>query len=137
MFEGGVMLGGLDEEYFECAKFIIENGASVHIGGFSGLDPFYWANACRNLKLVESMLACGAADINHSYGDQYPAIIFMVAQRGHEETVRILLRYADDLTLKNNSGQTALDVAQINHRLGVIALLEKTNSSSCVLNEQY
>ncbi|KAI0891012.1 ankyrin [Annulohypoxylon nitens] len=119
----GVMLGGLgDVEYFECAKVIIEHGADPHAGE-GVLDPFYWANACHNVKLVEFMLAHGA-DINHFYRKESPTILFFNTEWEHEEIVECLLRHGADITVKNDSGKTVFDIAQSQENNKILAMLE-------------
>ncbi|KAI1453669.1 ankyrin [Annulohypoxylon moriforme] len=123
----GVMLGGLgDEEYFECAKVIIEHGADPH-GGHGVLDPFYWANACRNVELVEFMLAHGA-DINHFYRKQSPTMLFFNTEWEHEDLVESFLKHGADLTVRNNSGKTALDIARSKKNQRIIQMLEKAEA---------
>lgn len=117
------MLGGLgDVEYFECAKVIIEHGADPHAGE-GVLDPFYWANACHNVKLVEFMLAHGA-DINHFYRKESPTVLFFNTEWEHEEIVECLLRHGADVTVKNDSGKTVFDIAQSQENNKILAMLE-------------
>ncbi|KAI2465346.1 ankyrin [Annulohypoxylon bovei var. microspora] len=123
-YNNGVMLGGLgDEEYFECAKLIIESGADLH-GGDSREDPFYWANACRNVTLTEFMLAHGA-EIDHFYTDESPTILFFNTRWDHYELVESLVSHGADITVKNRSGETVLDIARSQQHHRVVAILER------------
>ncbi|OTB11190.1 hypothetical protein K445DRAFT_322185 [Daldinia sp. EC12] len=122
--DGGVVLSGLgDEEYFETAKVIIDSGADMHIKGHNGRDPFLWANACSNTKLTEYMLTHGA-DVNHFYYDDYPTALFLCAEWDSRENAKVLLKHGADLTIKNNSGQTALDIARSAQHHEMVAILE-------------
>ncbi|KAI1803259.1 ankyrin [Daldinia bambusicola] len=122
--DGGVVLSGLgDEEYFETAKVIIDSGAGMHIKNHHGRDPFLWANACSNTKLAEYMLAKGA-DVNRFYYDDYPTALFLCAEWDSRENVKVLLEHGADLTIKNDSGQTALDIARSAQHREMVAILE-------------
>ncbi|KAI0887053.1 ankyrin [Annulohypoxylon maeteangense] len=123
----GVMLGGLgDEEYLQCAKAIIEHGADPH-GGHGVLDPFYWANACTNLELIEFMLAHGA-DVNHRYRKESPTVLFFNTRWEQEDIVESLLRHGADINVKNNSGETVLDIARSQENLRLITMLEEVKA---------
>lgn len=125
---GVVMLNGLgDEEYLECAKIIIESGANVNIRDFTGTSPVYWANACNNPKLMDFMLGHGG-EANHYYDDEHPTILFLAAARGHKEIAEILLKHGADLTVKNNSGKTALDIARNGHHEVITTILESAGA---------
>ncbi|KAI8966293.1 ankyrin [Daldinia sp. FL1419] len=122
---GGTILGGLgDEEYFETAKVLIDSGANMHIPGHNGRDPFLWANACSNTKLADYMLSHGA-DVNHFYYDDYPTALFLCAEWDSRENVEVLLKHGADLTIKNNSGKTALDIARSAELHEMVAMLER------------
>ncbi|KAF3059700.1 Ankyrin-2 [Daldinia childiae] len=126
--DGGVVLSGLgDEEYFECAKVLIDSGADMHIKGNNGRDPFLWANACSNTKLAEYMLSKGA-DVNHFYYDDYPTALFLCADWDSRESAEVLLKHGVDLTIRNKSGETALDIARSAQHSEMVAILERANT---------
>ncbi|KAI0098354.1 ankyrin [Daldinia grandis] len=125
--DGGVVLSGLgDEEYFECAKVLIDSGADMHIKGYNGRDPFLWANACSNTKLADYMILHGA-DVNHFYYDDYPTALFLCADWDSRENAEVLLKHSADLTIRNKLGQTALDIARSAQHHEIVAMLERAN----------
>lgn len=125
------MLSGLgSEEYLECAKAIIDKGANAHLGGFDKMDPMYWANGCRNPRLIDYMLSHGAADVNHFYWDENPTALFLSSRWGYLKNVEVLLKHGADLTIKNKSGMTALDVARAEKHQDVVDALTRAMSES-------
>ncbi|KAI1655548.1 ankyrin [Daldinia decipiens] len=123
--DGGVVLSGLgDEEYFECAKVLIDSGADMHIKADNGRDPFLWANACSNTKLADYMLSHGA-DVNHFYYDDYPTALFLCVDWDSRENAEVLVKHGADLTIRNKSGETVLDIARSAQHHEMVAILER------------
>jgi len=91
---------------YENVKYLIENGADVD---FSKID--YSSRWVISFNILSYLLSYGA-DVNvqdRSYGD---TILMAAVKLGIAKYVEEILKFSPSLTLKNNKGQTALEIAK-------------------------
>jgi ankyrin repeat protein len=94
------------------------------------LDPGMHATALHaaayagHLKEIEMLIKYGISIDQKGPFNGYTALHDAVSQ-GHVETARALLAGGSDQTIKNNSGQTALDMAHSNKDQMMVMLLKE------------
>ena len=80
------------------------------------------SDICRYLLDTCGAQSVNAQDIN---GD---TALHRAAEAGHLEVVRVLLEFGADLSIKNNKGETPLDMARENKHSDVVEVLQQATS---------
>jgi TPR repeat protein len=85
-------------------------GADVNARSQDGYTPLMYAVAKGNPEVVREILS-GGADVNIQSTTGWTALMF--AAKDKPEMLELLLEFGPDLTLKNNVGQSAHDIAEM------------------------
>jgi ankyrin repeat protein len=90
-------------------------------------SPLHAAAAARSAAILRLLLATGAFDNGAvSQADENGwTPLHLAARRGSKECVQLLLQHGADRDAKTTQGLTPLDVARVNKRGAVVALLEQ------------
>lgn len=100
------------ENNFEATKNLIKKGAKVNLSDNHGWPPLHFS-INEHLKKITQLLIDNGADVNaqDSYGNNtiWRAVF---ASRGRGELIELLLKSGADPTIANNSGITALKLAE-------------------------
>lgn len=106
----------MDQSKPENVEALLQSGADVKYRDKKyGMVPLHWAAYFRS-DLVNMLIAAGA-DVNASqYNKKYKTEdnytpLHAAAQRGNEESVRILLKNGADKYMKNSYGKTPAEIA--------------------------
>ena len=94
----------------ELAKILIEAGADVNARDKDGDTPLKWASFDGEVELAEILIKSGA-DVNAR--DEYGYTpLHWATYEGHVELAEILIKSGTTLTITNNKGETAGDIAE-------------------------
>lgn len=110
-------------KHFDVAEVLLFSGANprqlTKFGGFCALGS---AVAHNNFKVTELLLQHGA-DVNNA--DKIFSItpLHVAAREGHRQIVELLLKHSADASLKDNKGNTALQLAEQNGHNDIVELL--------------
>jgi len=128
------LLESIDMNYGkpEITLALIQAGADVNVADWDGNTALSIAMTESSNQVVEALLKKGA-DPNSLVHNERP--LHVAAEYGFDETIKVLLRYGADPTLRNAGGQTPLDVVnaqrpEVRKRLASTALLLKKSSSA-------
>ena len=108
----------------EIAKFLLERKATVD--GARDWTPLLAAAQHGRTKLAALLLDAGA-DINRACGDRWwrgDTPLMLAARTNSTPCVKLLLERKADTAATNQSGQTALDIAQHLGRSSIVSLLQ-------------
>jgi ankyrin repeat protein len=108
--ESPLMLAAIAGE-MESSRQLLERGAQVDKPGWT---PLHYAASGPNTKLVELLLARGAAPDAESPNGTTP--LMLAAQAGPEPSVDLLLRRGADPKRRNQRGLQAVDFARLGER---------------------
>lgn len=99
----------------DCAKYLLKHGANLNARTTEDWTPLHCAVRWNNIKLAEYLISQGA-DVNaKSSGGNTP--LHIVASNGRYavtcDIIQLLLYHPNcHFTIKNNSGDTAFDIAK-------------------------
>ena len=110
--EDGLIKNNLDyqsylQERLKIADLLIANGADVHAKDKHGINLLFKVDD--QPKILEYLLQKGLNPNSTNNNGTTP--LMDVATTGNVESIKVLLKYGADKTLKNKSGMTALDHA--------------------------
>ena len=106
-------------------KLLIKHGADVnqsfaiHVAVQSATDD-----------VVSYLAQVRGADINHNPGFQGNAPLHLAAMKGRLKAAKVLMQHGADPSLKNEDGQTPLDIARQQGRAELVKLLQGASSES-------
>jgi uncharacterized protein len=104
-------------------NLLLEHGADINYSrGRYGETPLKCAISGGRNNIVKLLLDVGIKNINHRESNGETALM-VAAEEGYFGIVKILLEYGADKTLIN-SGNTALDYAQLNGHQHIVQLLQ-------------
>ena len=108
----------------ECLEELLKKGANTETTSKNGRTALHFAARFNQSKCVEILLKYGA---NINAVDKYNETpLHDAAWNGHEEVVDALLQNTNiDVTMVNNSKQTALDVAERERHNNVVASITR------------
>lgn len=112
-------------DQFAIARALIEKGAKVDLtlSGDEG-DTLFIRAASNDTKTAELILKKNKGLLNKTNKLGETALMQSV-RFGNNKSVKMLLAHGADAKLKNQAGQTALDLAKQNHNEAAVALLAK------------
>jgi ankyrin repeat protein len=97
--------------HIEVVKLLIESGANVCSRTADGWQPIHSAAKWKHIHLLDFLLASGA-DIN-AVSNGGNTALHLAANHNSKEVIEFLLFHEDiDVTLKNDCGETAFDIAK-------------------------
>lgn len=110
--------------HMDVASVLIGASANVNAKNNLGRTPLMFASSFGFTPIVELLLVKGA-DPNIVPNDDtgWPALT-AAAQKGHSETVKVLLKHGADGTHKDKQGQTALSIAAAKGHSEVVRVLK-------------
>jgi len=104
-------------------KLLSNKGAEVDLTDKGGYSAMMLA-ASNNFHNIVSLLVTQGAEINRVEVTNGWTSLIWAAKRGHIETVKVLLKNNADISIRDGSGNTALDYARQNKLTSIIVLLE-------------
>lgn len=108
-------------------EYLIQNGADINLITNDGADAFIWAAQNGNVSCAALLLDAGA-DINHMDNDG--TALHNATREGKYDSVKFLLEKGIDYNLKNQKGETALDIAKTKDNKRIISLLQNAKGNS-------
>ena len=112
----------------DIVKLLLDQGAKVDATDGQGNTPLFWAVSSDNADLVKLLLDRGAniEARNKYYGD---TPLMAAAGGGHADLVKLLLNRGANPEAKDDSGNTARDLAESRHRAEALQVLEEARLS--------
>lgn len=102
---------------------LIEAKANVNAKNEDGYTPLLWAINAGSTNMVQQLIKAGA-DVNAQNTWGNTALIEAV-DYGYADIVKQLLAHSDiDISIENNKGNTALDIAEWRSRTHIVKLIE-------------
>ena len=101
---------------------LIKAGADVNATSKDGWTPLHWAARKGHTDAVIALLEAGA-DVNAT-DERDLTPLYWAAFKGHTDAVIALLEAGADVRATDNRGRTPLDLAKINKKWSVAAILE-------------
>jgi ankyrin repeat protein len=96
--------------HIEVVKLLIESGANVSSRTSDGWQPIHSAAKWGHIQILDLLVSCGAHVNAVSSGGNTP--LHLAANHNSKEVLEFLLFHEDiDVTLKNDCGETAFDIA--------------------------
>mmetsp|Transcript_37784 Transcript_37784/g.27835 ORF Transcript_37784/g.27835 Transcript_37784/m.27835 type:complete len:189 (+) Transcript_37784:30-596(+) len=117
-------------------KLVLAHGPNINVRDGMGRTPLHAAVANEHVGIITMLLAHPAILVDsQSLGGETPlmrAIVF-----GRRESVRMLLQAGASLSIKNNGGQTALDILRQNPSSNLLDLftLEKDEDGNVQMKD--
>ena len=110
----------------DVVKLLLDHGADVTAVDMTGLTTLHKAAQMGRTKIAEMLLA-HHADVNAKGAKSFwkgETPLYLAAENGLIEVVKLLVTHGADLTATDQNGLTALQIAQKNHHLDVVAVLQ-------------
>ena len=104
--------------HVDVAKVLLDNGAKVDLQ-YNGSSPLCIATWLGHIEVVKLLLERGAK-VDLIYNSQSPLMI--ACQEGQTAVAKVLLDHDADTYLRNNKGQTALEIAKEKNHVDIISL---------------
>jgi len=105
-----LMMAALNGQQQAVAK-LLDKHAEVDLVDKGGYSAMMLA-ASNNFAAIVEMLIEQGADVNRVETSNGWTALIWAAKQGHDDTVRVLLRHHADKTIKDLSGNTAIDYAR-------------------------
>ncbi len=106
---------------------LLDKGAEVDLVDKGGYSAMMLAASNNFADIVEILLQHGA-DVNRVESSNGWTALIWAAKQGHDETVRVLLKYHADPLIKDDSASTALDYARRKNLRSTVQLLEQATN---------
>jgi uncharacterized protein len=113
----------------ETAAALIEAGADVMARNRSGFTALHAAAFSGNVETARLLLATGA-DVNGRINRAEKSPIFMAADEGHIEVIKLLLDHDADIVTLDNDGFSVLIRTMFRKHYDIVGLL-KENGATC------
>ena len=104
--------------HVKVVKVLLENGAKVDLQ-YNGSSPLCIATWNKHTEVVKLLLERGAK-VDLAYDSQSPLMI--ACDQGQTAIAKVLLDHDADTYLRNNKGQTALEIAKEKNHVDIISL---------------
>ena len=102
----------------KAVQLLIQHGADPDVISGNGFTPLLNAVIWENYKITELLLNAGA-DPDIPDGRRHKTPVFVAAQKGYIDIVRLLVdKFGADTSIKSNVGATPLDTAIANNKDG-------------------
>ena len=113
-----------DAGHGACAKFLVEAGADVNIGGSHWNDSPLSIATRRNYKDIVELLIGARADVNRTNDDRITAL-FLASEEGHGKCIQALLKAGAHIKMTDKHGRNALFIhlASVRARREIAMLL--------------
>lgn len=118
----------LDSNHLECAQLLLERGAEPDTESSPGYTPLHGA-AAASPECLNLILKYGVR-VNVREEDTGMTPLMKCARYGLPACAEILLRHGADPHLRNNEGQTALDIARKRGAARIVCILKKAMGRS-------
>ena len=106
----------------EIVTALVSKGAKLNLRNKAGFSALFIAILHGHNEIVEFLARQHGTDINFGLDNADP-LLMLAIEPNNIEVIKILLKYQADVTLKNQYGLTALDVALINRNEEIAELL--------------
>ena len=113
----------LSNNHTECARLLLERGASPDAEPSPGYTPLHEA-ATASPECLNLILGYGVR-VNVREEDSGMTPLMKCARYGLPACAEILLRHGADPDIRNNEGQTALEIASNRGAIGIVRILKK------------
>ena len=117
-----------EKKLFSIVELLVSYGYDVNIGDKGGRHAFIESCACGAIEFIKLFHANGAM-VNNKDALGRTGLHF-AAGNGHRDAVRVILECGGDSCLICDKGETPLDYAIRNNRVGVISILQSHGSKS-------
>jgi ankyrin repeat protein len=115
------------KDRLDIVKALLEKGVNVNLEDSYGCTALKWAARNGHLTVIEELIKKQTPEqLNETKIDEIPLIIW-AAQNGHLNIVNTLLEKGADVNLKNDAGDTALNIAIRQKNFPMIRLLLTSN----------
>merc|ERR1719367_2733778 len=105
-------------------KFLVQNAPDVvDLKGYKGITPLVVAAKKGHFKVVKYLISKPNVDIDSQDIFGRTALIW-ASYNNHEKIVQMLLKKGADKLIKDNYGQTALDVAKSQNFVNIAEILK-------------
>lgn len=109
--------------HFKAVEKLLNKGAEVDLVDKGGYSAMMLAASNNFAPVVELLIQRGAEVDRVELSHGWTALIW-AAKRGHEESVRVLLKYSANHSVKDDENKTAMQYAQENGFKGIASLLK-------------
>lgn len=119
------LVWAVNQHYTDVVKLFLQNSdvlANINVPDSDGVAILHHAAYAGNTDVGELLLNVPGIDVN-SAQDQGWTPLHWAAFGGEKEFVQLLLRYNIDVSLVDNEGRTAIDVARENRRHAAVQAL--------------
>ena len=117
----------LSNNHTECARLLLERGASPDAEPSPGYTPLHEA-ATASPECLNLILGYGVR-VNVREEESGMTPLMKCARYGLPACAEILLRHGADPDIRNNEGQTALDIASKRGAFGIVRILKKAKEA--------
>ena len=117
------------------AKAIIAKGVDASSVDQQWNTPFLWAAKHGYAETVRSMINRGTP-INQKNQTTGETALMLATKNGHIDVVNLLIEEGADVSLKDNSGKTALDWAAIKGNQKIVSELSPRNGTKSSKDEK-
>ncbi|MCK4709007.1 MAG: ankyrin repeat domain-containing protein [Gammaproteobacteria bacterium] len=106
-----LMMAALNGHY-DAVEKLLDKGAEVDMVDKGGYSAMMLA-ASNNFSFIVELLIEKGADVNRIENTNGWTALIWAARQGHEETVQVLISHQADKSIRDNSGLTAMDYAEL------------------------
>ena len=126
--DGGVWANGLRRAagrgHVDVVRLLVDTGVEVECVDGDGKTALCSASRGGRVDVVRALVGEGGADVNKAGRGGWTPLMW-ASLEGKEDAVRVLLELGADVGVREDEGETALDVARRTGRNGIVAVLEE------------
>jgi ankyrin repeat protein len=118
------------ENHIKVVKLLLKAGANINVEGQKEIPVLMSVFASNNPDIIELLLKTGISNIDaQALILPYNTILHIAAERGNLPAVKLLIEYGANPYVKNENGDTALQVAEKNHHSKIVQFLSSAEQS--------